>query len=60
MKIINNRFKIIKEIGRGGFGVVYLGEDLTNSKEIAIKKLYIRDYYNCLYNYCLIEIRLIN
>lgn len=32
-----NRFKIIREVGRGGFGVVYLAIDSMLSREVAIK-----------------------
>jgi len=35
--IINKRYKIIKQIGRGGFGVVYEAEDLLLSTKVALK-----------------------
>ncbi|CRX37335.1 / pknB / Serine/threonine-protein kinase pknB /:214119 Forward [Candidatus Hepatoplasma crinochetorum] len=35
--IINNKYKIISEIGRGASAVVYLGYDLLNKKEVALK-----------------------
>ena len=37
--IIANRYEVIKSIGRGGMGEVYLAKDLHNNKEIAIKKI---------------------
>lgn len=35
--VINDRFKVIKKIGSGSFGVVYKGVDLTNNEYVAIK-----------------------
>jgi len=34
------RFKIIRRLGRGGFGTVYLGRDLTSGSDFAIKLLH--------------------
>ena len=39
-KIVNNRYKIFKEIGRGGFGITYLAQDTKDSNHIyVVKKL---------------------
>lgn len=39
-RILDNRYLIIKEIGRGGIGIVYLAHDLKNSSlPVAIKVL---------------------
>jgi len=37
--IIDNRYKIIKTIGKGGMGIVYIGEDTKLKKKVAIKAL---------------------
>lgn len=34
---INSRYKIIKRIGKGAFGEVFLGTDTEANKEVAIK-----------------------
>lgn len=41
-KILLQKFKIIKRIGKGAFGSVYLGKDLSKEEYVAIK-LEIRD-----------------
>jgi serine/threonine protein kinase len=41
-KILLQKFKIIKRIGKGAFGCVYLGKDLSKEEYVAIK-LEIRD-----------------
>jgi formylglycine-generating enzyme required for sulfatase activity len=38
-KIKKNRFEIIKELGRGGFGITYLAEDIEKGQRIVIKTL---------------------
>ena len=35
--IIENRFSVKKEIGKGASGKVYLGKDLKNKISVAIK-----------------------
>ena len=37
--ILNDRFEIIKEIGSGGMGEVYLAEDLKLKRKVAIKRI---------------------
>lgn len=35
--ILKEKFKIIKEVGRGGFGKVYKAKDKKTKKKLAIK-----------------------
>lgn len=43
LSILNNRYKLIREIGRGGFGVVWLAEDTKlDGLRVAIKLLEAR------------------
>jgi eukaryotic-like serine/threonine-protein kinase len=37
-KILNNRYRIVKLIGQGGFGAVYRAWDLTLSQPVALKE----------------------
>ena len=38
-KIKNDRFKILKQLGKGGFGITYLAEDTVKKQQIVIKTL---------------------
>ncbi|MFW5788181.1 MAG: Stk1 family PASTA domain-containing Ser/Thr kinase [Halanaerobiales bacterium] len=38
-KVLNNRYKIIREIGMGGMAIVYEAQDLLLDRKVAIKKL---------------------
>lgn len=37
--IVLSKYKVIKEIGRGGMGLVYLAEDIRLGREVALKEL---------------------
>ncbi|MEL6788486.1 MAG: serine/threonine protein kinase, partial [Cyanobacteria bacterium J06607_15] len=36
--ILNNRYRIVKQIGRGGFGRAYLAEDTQRYRELCVLK----------------------
>lgn len=38
-EIINQRYKLISELGRGAFGTVFVGLDLSLEREVAVKML---------------------
>ena len=35
--LINNKYKIIKKIGKGASAIVYLANDLENNRNVALK-----------------------
>ncbi len=37
--ILDNKYEIIKELGQGGFGKVFLAEELFSRRQVAIKRL---------------------
>lgn len=39
-QVLGNRYKILREIGTGGMAWVYLAEDLTDNRQVAVKVLY--------------------
>ncbi len=36
-RLFSNRYKLIRQIGEGGYGVVWLANDIINNTEVAIK-----------------------
>ena len=38
-EVINERYRLLKEIGRGSFGTVHVGYDLSLKREVAVKML---------------------
>ena len=47
MGLINNKYRIIKEIGKGSFGIIYKGENMRTREKVAIKVETI-DHGTCL------------
>ena len=37
--VLANRYEVIREVGRGGMGVVYLCRDLVSAERVALKRL---------------------
>jgi len=46
--LLNQRYTILRSIGQGSFGIVYLVKDKQNGTQKAIKELFIRDF--CIRN----------
>jgi len=36
---LTSRYRIVREVGRGGMATVYLAEDLKHDRRVAIKEL---------------------
>ncbi|WP_037255035.1 serine/threonine-protein kinase [Kibdelosporangium aridum] len=42
-RIVSGRYQVVREIGRGGMGIVWLAEDRTIGRRVAIKELHLPD-----------------
>ncbi|MBB4910396.1 serine/threonine-protein kinase [Actinophytocola algeriensis] len=42
-RVVASRYALLREIGRGGMGVVWLSEDRTIGRQVAIKELHLPD-----------------
>ena len=42
-RLIANRYAVLREIGRGGMGVVWLAEDKMIGRQVAVKELHLPD-----------------
>ena len=40
------RYRIIDTLGRGGFGITYLAELVTDKRKVCIKEFFPKDFYN--------------
>jgi len=45
-QIINDRFRILSELGRGGMAVVHLAEDLSSGKRVALNNKTKKDRHS--------------
>jgi serine/threonine protein kinase len=41
--LINDRYKIGRVLGQGGFGITYLGKDMKYNRIVAIKEFFLKD-----------------
>lgn len=44
--VLHNNFRVERVIGQGGFGITYLGWDMTLERTVAIKEFFPREYCN--------------
>ena len=44
--ILDSNYRVLRRLGRGGFGIVYLAEDILAKRKVAIKILRDREYFN--------------
>ena len=45
-KVLNDRYKIIKKLGKGGMAIVYEAEDLLLARTFSINLLISEIFYN--------------
>jgi serine/threonine protein kinase len=42
-RVVNDRYELVRAIGRGSSGVVYVARDLTNEKLVALKLVHVKN-----------------
>ena len=60
MSLINNKYKIIEELGEGSFGKIYQGENIRTNELVAIKIESIQNGNKLLKNESIIYQYLVN
>ena len=50
MELINNKYLLMGEIGKGSFGSIYKGKNIRTNEEVAVKREYIHDQLKLLKN----------
>ena len=40
------KYRILETLGRGGFGITYLAEQVMTRRKVCIKEYFPKDYYN--------------
>lgn len=44
--LANGRYRVDRVIGQGGFGITYLGEQVSFGRKVAIKEFFMKDFCN--------------
>ena len=57
-ELLTNKYKIIKLLGEGSFGKVYLSEEIKNNKKVVIKSIDIRSMSEIQRNLIINEIKI--
>ena len=59
MSELHRRYRVGKQIGKGGYGVVYKGERLSDGRAVAVKSVDMRDMPRRKRDRCLREVQLL-
>ena len=59
MSELHRRYRVGKQIGKGGYGVVYKGERLSDGRAVAVKRVDMRDMPRRKRDRCLREVQLL-
>lgn len=46
--IVGGKYRLVRKIGSGSFGDIYLGINITNGEEVAVK-VYFTNFVRCFY-----------